>query len=286
MTKKRIILSITLITLLLLLIGGVTVAWFYFPLTQNVIINSDTDYSIGFNLYKLDTDTNHFVQINDSDDDNTDYVLTGNAEASFYKWGSGYYSDFAFVDYYVLELTYPDNTFNDGLGKFIITSYLSATGSMEDNDDNIQVEFMKLSYAVCSLANRDIGGSDIVTEAKASSTTYTPLTFTNNSNTLSTDTNYYKENELNIVLRDLNTSQYCYSTTVNNETVESCRVLIFLKLEDNPSNISGEVSELGLSLSSISITVANYYNISAVLRSVPYKPVPTEVNNDSDNEGE
>ena len=195
-------------------------------------------------------------------------MLTGNAVASFYKWGSSFYTEIPLLKYYALELTYPEDTFGDGLGKFIVNSYLCSAGEM--NETPLQIECTKLSYAISDSASIDLSTAQAANLAMNSS--FTEIVFAHNDDTICDDENYYKENELNIVLRDLNQYQYRYEYTDNNdESFEMCRVIVFLKLEDNASKIQTEISGIALSLSGLMISVTNYYKFNFYLRSIPYK---------------
>lgn len=171
--KKKLILVFGIILATLLLVTPVF-AWFYFPNSKGLEIDTPSAEDISLKLYKLINNYNddgtykdsEFIDLSDEDEtykdseDNDVPYLTGNGYVipesfEFFEWGDEFICESTDANYYALECSYNSKAFNDGYVKSILTTTLRSKGNTYDGNNSKYVAFpiLDASYKFASSAN-------------------------------------------------------------------------------------------------------------------------------------
>lgn len=257
-----------IIVLLLTLLITVSVAWFYFPTTQNVTIFTDINYEIGVDLYEYKSNLGSFVQAGLNDDEDS-VVANTSSPTTFVEWGGVFYPTLSFMNYYMLVLTYPDSNFLNGYLNADLNIELSA-GMHEDDENNLvpndKILYTKIAYAIAPNANLDplVDSSQLIMQAQAAS-----YTFLFNPPNIDPEAplDFMDDDHLNISLLNLAPAQYTNVTPLNTQ----CRIILFIRIESDASHIAQSIAENEIAVDVVQITTANIYSFSCNFRSIPFK---------------
>lgn len=272
LNKSRFAIFISAVSIMLLvsLLVTVSVAWFYFPTTQNVTIYTDVNYEIGVDLYEYRSGQSLFTQAGLNDAQDT-VVANDGTTTTFVEWGGVFYPTISFTNYYMLILTYPDSNFLNG--------YLAADLRMEllsgmhDNGDstfspNAKVLYTNIAYAIAADADLDPLSAAAVTQAhSAAYTLLFPDTDPAPVITEQTALDFMDEDQLSISLLDLGSEQYTNTTSVNTQ----CRLILFVRIQSDAEHIRDSIEENEVPVNVVQIATSNIYTFSCNFRSIPYK---------------
>mgnify|MGYP000941615165 CR=1 FL=1 len=264
--QKAILLSILSIVILVAILITASLAWFYFPTTQNVTIYTDINYEIDVDLYKYDSELEYFIQAGLNVEQDT-VVANDGLTTTFVEWGGVFYPTVPFTNYYMLILTYPDSNFLNGYLEADIRMML--TSGMNETEPNDKVLYTNLSYAIAPDANIDPASASTITQAQ--SMQYIQL-FLPPYPTVIPDgapVDYMDDDHLNISLLNLNELQYTYTTAEDTR----CRLVLFIKIVSDATHIAQSIEDNNVSLNTIQIETSNIYTFTCNFRSIPYKSV-------------
>lgn len=233
MRKKIIVLLFSIIILISL--ASVTFAWFYFPNSKGLEIDTAPALDFNIDVYKIidNVDENgnysssNLINLTEAkDENNVNYynptlgTLTINEAFEFFQWGDEFICEDTDALYYALDVTYESNSFSDGYIKNILSATLESTGSFECTIDNnlttIDANFpiLKASYAFASNSRIMENETQAITEMKGK--TY---------NEVLNGTDYYTLSNGSYTLVDRNVAfdanETYYSTNIQKVYVQS-----------------------------------------------------------------
>lgn len=274
--RFAILASFLIIVLLLSLLVTVSMAWFYFPTTQNVTIYTDINHEINVELYRYNN-VGAFVQstpvqLNPGDEKET--VISNSGEATtFVEWGGIFYPTLSFTNYYMLVLTYPESNFSNGY--LNVELHMELFSGMHENPDNTlspndKILYTNIAYAVAPNANMD--PLSVSAPSKAQAALYTSLFTPIIPPVVTTETppDFMYEDHLSILLKDLDEEQYTNRT----ESGEECRIILFIRIESDASHIASSIAQHDIATDVVQIATNNIYKFSCNFRSEPFKTEP------------
>ena len=263
-SKMAILLSALSIVLLVSILVTVSVAWFYFPTTQNVTIYSDINYEIDVDLYEYKSDLGYFVQsgLNAAQDT---VVADSGVSTTFVEWGGVFYPTVPFTNYYMLILTYPDSNYLNGYLEADLRMQL--TSGMNGTEPNDKVLYTKIAYSIAPDANIDPASTSAITQVQSVQYIQMFLDPAPVEPPIDAPLDYMNDDHLNISLLNLNSQRYTYSTIEDTK----CRLVIFLRIESDPTHIAQSIEDNNISVNALQIVTNNIYTFTCNFRSIPYK---------------
>ena len=168
--KKKILIPI-LLSIILISLGVATFAWFYFPNSKGLEVDTAPALDFDINVYKVldnyDENGNYssseLINLTTSkDENNNDYYdqtegkLTVNEAFEFFQWGDEFICEDTEAFYYAIDVTYDSNSYSDGYIKNILSSELTSTGSFDYIVENVTTTMdanfpiLKASYSFAS----------------------------------------------------------------------------------------------------------------------------------------
>ena len=272
--KKLVFLSILSLAFLALLMVSVTFAWFYFPSSKNLIINTAPDLDIDIDLYHLevsgDSDVYLFKKINKNANDE----LAVASELVFFHWGGEYICESNKDDYYAIVATYNSNAFSSlgNLNAILDASIECASTSYYEDEEtgdmiNFRIPVVSISYAFASSNKLNLGASSTTAEARGANYTTISLTGTDNQS----DPSYIVSGNGQQLLHDLATAKYIETYTNAEDQQDSrIKVIIFVKITADEAYINEVMEDLSTSFGSdLQIKLTNKVTILTKFRSVP-----------------
>ncbi len=187
--KRRKLIILAAITILISFSVSVF-AWFYFPNSKGLEIDTAPALDFDISVYKLinnyDEDGNYTSSsLIDLDPTTTTYssyldsdagTFTIPEEFEFYQWGDEFICEDTDPHYYALEISYDSDAYSDGYIKGIIDATLASSGSFivdegEATETTYDASFpvIKTSYKYASYATIMATEADALTEMKSSS---------------------------------------------------------------------------------------------------------------------
>ena len=273
--KKKIILVLDILSILVLslLLAGTVFAWFYFPSSKNLIIETAPDLDVEVSVYHMEVnegnDSYEFVLV---DLDKND-IFTVNTSLVFFHWGGEYICESNKDDYYAIVLTYNSSSFsNHGNLKALLGANVECSSSFyyeDENEEEINLRFpiVELSYSVASTNQLNLLSSSAVVEARNAS--YTNITL--NGEDDQNDPSFIVTGVGEKLFSSLDSRQYV-ETFLNEESQTDTRlkIVFFVKLTAAEGYVNTIMQDLEESFgSALSISIANQITIQADLRSVP-----------------
>ena len=162
--RKAILLSALSIVLLIAILITASVAWFYFPTTQNVTIYTDVHYEINVDLYQYSSSLGYFTQAGLNDEQDT-VIANSGLTTTFVEWGGVFYPTVPFTNYYMLILTYPDSNFLNGYLEADLSMMLrSGMNGLEPND---KVIYTNIAYSIAPDANINPSSTSAITQVQS-----------------------------------------------------------------------------------------------------------------------
>ena len=171
--KKKIIFMVVALIIILSSVG-ITLAWFYFPNSKGLEIDTAPALDFEINVYRIQdnyVDGNYsnseIVNITNTlayndhegaevtatyDDENKQLTIPETFE--FFQWGDEFICEDTKAIYYALEISYDSDAFNDGYIKSVLSSNLVSSGSFIFDENTYYANFpvMKASYKYASSA--------------------------------------------------------------------------------------------------------------------------------------
>ncbi|MDD4542677.1 MAG: hypothetical protein PHY13_02770 [Clostridia bacterium] len=263
-SKMAILLSALSIVLLVSILVTVSVAWFYFPTTQNVTIYTDINYEIDVDLYEYRSGLGYFVQsgLNAAQDT---VVADSGVSTTFVEWGGVFYPTVPITNYYMLILTYPDSNYLNGYLEADLRMQL--TSGMNGTEPNDKVLYTKIAYSIAPDANIDPASTSAITQVQSVQYIQMFLDPAPVEPPIDAPLDYMNDDHLNISLLNLNSQQYTYSTIEDTK----CRLVIFLRIESDPTHIAQSIEDNNISVNALQIVTNNIYTFTCNFRSIPYK---------------
>lgn len=263
-SRMAILLSALSIVLLVSILITVSVAWFYFPTTQNVTIYTDINYEVNVDLYEYNSDLGYFVQSELNEEEDT-VIADNGVSASFVEWGGVFYATVPFTNYYMLILTYPDSNYLNGYLEADLRIQL--TSGMNGTEPNDKVLYTKIAYSIAPDANIDPASTSAITQVQSAQYIQMFLSAAPAEPPLDAPLDYMNDDHLNISLLDLTSQQYTYSTAEDTQ----CRLVLFLRIQSDPTHIAQSIEENNISVNTVQIVTNNIYTFTCNFRSIPYK---------------
>ena len=275
--NKKILLTLNIISIIalsVLLIESVF-AWFYFPSSKNLIINTAPNLDINVELYhleaNLENDTYQFVQVDTLNQETNTFEI--DTDLVFFQWGNDYICESNKDSYYAIVATYDSNTFSSqgNLKLMLDTNIICSSEYYYHNNegDNINIRFpiVDLSYAIAP--NNHIDLSTQAASLESRNITYTPLTLAGEDD--QSEPNYTVSCLTETLMSTLNSIQYI-ETYINDESQVDSRIKIVIYLKVTAAEEKVKESMRGLSTSfgsALSILINNQLTVSTNFRSVP-----------------
>lgn len=169
--KKKLIIMISMI-FAIVIIAIPAFAWFYFPNSKGVEINTPDAEDVNVKLYKLfyyydengifDHSTLEDLtnkNYENSNGQNVSYLTQDGYQIptsfEFFEWGDEYICEDDTTDYYVMECDYDSDAFNDGYVKSLLTTTLKSIGGIYNygsQDEELKIAFpiVNISYKFAS----------------------------------------------------------------------------------------------------------------------------------------
>ncbi len=183
---RRKILSFIITLLLVFAVATPIFAWFYFPNSKGLEIDTPSADDFSVVMYKLENQYNedgtfknsYFVDLSKyKDTNNNNPYLTSNGfevdeKYEFFEWGDEYICENSEPHYYAIECEYDSDIFNDGYVKSILTTSLKSVGAnLETEDENnllLAFPIVNVSYKFSSTASIMSSENDAINEIKSS----------------------------------------------------------------------------------------------------------------------
>lgn len=184
--KKKLIISIGILLATLLLATPVF-AWFYFPNSKGLEIDTPKAEDISIKLYKLFNTYNddgtyassYFQDLTDesykdSNDHDVDYLQQDGyvipESFEFFEWGDEFICESTDAIYYALECSYDSSVYKDGYVKSILTTSLGSRNVVYgENNEEIAFPILDASYKFASQANAMENSNDYISEIQSDS---------------------------------------------------------------------------------------------------------------------
>ncbi|MFA5341152.1 MAG: hypothetical protein WC332_05160 [Clostridia bacterium] len=269
--RKGILLTALSIVIMVAILITASLAWFYFPTTQNVTIYTDVHYEIDVDLYEYNSSIGYFVQsgLNEALDT---VVADSDITTTFVEWGGVFYPTVPFTNYYMLILTYPDSNYLNGYLEADIAMML--TSGMNGLEPNDKVLYTNLSYAIAPDANIDPASTSSITQVQSVQYVQLFLPPFPTEAPSGAPADYMDDDHLNISLLDLNEQQYTYTTAEGTQ----CRLVLFVKINSDATYIRQTIEDNNISLNAVQIVTDNIYAFTCNFRSIPYKAADSGFN--------
>lgn len=185
---KRKILSVVITLALVLAVATPIFAWFYFPNSKGLEINTPEAEDFSVTMYKLENEYNtdgtfkrsYFVNLAEYGDENEEnlYLTSNGFEVNetfeFFEWGDEYICENSEPKYYAIECEYDSDIFNDGYVKSVLSTTLSSVGiqvdAYEEGDPKVDLAFpmVNVSYKYASISSIMSSDTTAVNEIKSS----------------------------------------------------------------------------------------------------------------------
>lgn len=279
--KEKFFLSIISIIITLIVIGTATFAWFYFPSSNNLIIETAPGLPVEMKLYELvlneEAEKYEFVLI---EDDITDNVFEVTTDIIFFQWGDEYICESTKDYYYALDITYDSNAYSDGYLKSMVNASLECASDVtyklneEDSDeDAIKLRFgmVNVSYAFASECTMDILSIDASLECRSSD--FTTLTFSGYEDDDQTQDSLMLNGVSETILYDLQPEQYnhYFMNPDTNLQDSYIHLIMYVKVSADEANVNAKMPDSTLFSGTTYIHLTNKLTFEAIFRSVPTK---------------
>ena len=262
--RKAILLSALSIVLLIAILITASVAWFYFPTTQNVTIYTDVHYEINVELYQYSSSLGYFTQAGLNDEQDT-VIANSGLTTTFVEWGGVFYPTVPFTNYYMLILTYPDSNFLNGYLEADLSMMLrSGMNGLEPND---KVIYTNIAYSIAPDANINPASTSAITQVQSAQYIQIFLPPAPIEAPEGAPVDYIDDDHLNISLLDLNSQQYTYTTAEGTQ----CRLVLFIRINSDASRIRQTIDDNNVPVNVVQIVTNNIYTFSCNFKSIPYK---------------
>ena len=272
--RKMLVLSILALVVLFVTMVSATFAWFYFPSSKNLIINTAPALDIDIDLYHLevsgDSDTYVFTKINK----NQNNELAVDTDLVFFHWGGEYICESNKDDYYAIVARYDSNAFSS-VGNikaiFDATIECASTSTYEDptthEEKKFRIPVVSLSYAFAS--SNQLNLTQGVATAEARNTTYTLISLSGEDD--QSQPSLILNGSEEKLLHDLQASQYVENFTNEADQSDSrIKVIIFIKVTADEEYVDSVMGDLSTSFGSdLQVRLTNKITIATKFRSVP-----------------
>ena len=279
--SHRILAQIGVLILIVAMVVVYGYAWFYFPGTENLLLETAPDRIANIDLYQIVEDENNQYQFSQISIEEGDPSYTVTFDLVFFQWGEEYLCE-SVEDYYfafvaTCDLDFITDTGNlKALFDFELAcasneTYVKTTG-VEDETEVIKLRFplVNVSYKIASTNSLSLASADALAEARDPSN-YEPLTLSGTDDQsedvlLQTDT-------VEQLLSDLDSSQYVETFTTQAGTEDTrIKLLLFLKVSADEDNVSDAMPDARL-FGSTTLSMTNALTVSLSLRTVPLHTV-------------
>lgn len=273
--------------ILVLALSVVSLAWFYFPTSQNVNLASDEKKDVSVRLYKMELvgTEQQFQEVTPAGNPGT---LALSHRWSFFQWGEEYILESEAVQYFALECVCDTEALTAGRVELALDVTLQCTSNDLDEDEErtffLQVDFVDLAYAIVKTSMNDyaVTSQTAAVQARAiEDAAFTSLTFTSDA-TLSTDEIGVKKGLGRYTYTELldqtsNPIPYFTRTTGTvPETTDQFRSVIIFKLTADQSIVTDALNDFARRYQRlydhlIEIDLINSFTVNCNLRTVPVK---------------
>lgn len=254
--RKKILITVISIFTILISLGLASFAWFYFPNSKGLEVDTAPALDFNIDVYKIldnyDENGNYssseLINLTTSKDENdNDYYdqtlgkLTVNEAFEFFQWGDEFICEDTDALYYALDVSYDSNSYSDGYIKNILSAELTSSGSFDYTLENVtntmdaNFPILKASYSFasnCRILENElqaitaikgatyreiINGTDYYT---LSGSTYTIVDRNTNYNSATT---YYSTNIQKVYINSFASGEtyYSYNSSTHSFTVET-----------------------------------------------------------------
>ena len=271
--KKMLILSFLALIVLFASMISVTFAWFYFPSSKNLIINTVPELEIDIDLYHLEANDESgsylFRKINAQNG-----KLTVDSSLVFFHWGTEFICESNKEDYYAIVATYDSSEFSaQGNLKAMLdaTIVCSSESYYEDEQTgemiNFRIPVVQLAYAFANSNSLNLTQS--VATAEARGATYTDISMLGEDD--QANASFTVTGNVEQVLSGLNSAQYVQNyTNEEDQATSRIKVIIFIKVTADEDYVTESLLDIERNFGSdLAIVVSNELTINTTLRSVP-----------------
>ena len=270
MHKKLIIaLNIISIIALSLLMASSVYAWFYFPSSKNLIINTAPNLDVDIELYHLEanaeTESYEFHSV-----EAVDNTLSVDSNLVFFHWGGEYICESNKDDYYAIIATYDSDSYsNKGNLAAIINSSIICTSEYyigENDETNLRFPIVSLAYSIASSNELDLSTVQATTEIRNASYTSISLTGEDDQN----DPSFIVNGNTSKPLSELNSTQYKETYTGEDSQINSrIKVIIFLRVTADEARVNSAMESIEGFGNELSIQLYNKVVVTIDYRSIP-----------------
>lgn len=278
--------------ILVLALSVISLAWFYFPTSQNVNLSSDEKKDVSVRLYKMELVGTEqlFSEVSPAGSSAVDSgALAFSNNWSFFQWGDEYLLENETVQYFALECVCDTEALTAGKVALALDVTLRCTSNDVNDDEEqtmfLKVDFVDLAYAVVKSNMNDyiITSQTAAVGARALDyASFTSVTLTTDA-TLSTDEVEVRKglgSYTYLELLDPNTSEpvpyFTRTTGTAPDTTDQFRSVIIFKLTADADIVTDALNEFRLTYPAlfdglIEVNLVNTFTVSCNLRTVPVK---------------
>ena len=271
-SKKLIFLNILALIVLFASMISVTFAWFYFPSSKNLIINTAPELEIDIDLYHLEANDESssylFKKVNAQDG-----KLSVDASLVFFHWGTEFICESNKDDYYAIVATYDSSAFSThGNLKAILDAAIECSSDSyyhvdeTDEDINFRIPVVNVSYAIAD--NNMLNLTTSSATAAARNASYTKITLDGEDN--QADPSLIVAGNVEKILSSLATNQYIETVNSGEHMSSRIKLIIFIKVTADEKYVTDSLIDIERNFGSdLAIIVTNELTIDTTFRSVP-----------------
>ena len=275
--NKKVLIALNIISIisLTLLFAESVFAWFYFPSSKNLIINTAPNLDIDIELYHLElnaeTEVYQFIEVDTLNNETNEFSM--DTDLVFFHWGGEYICESNKEEYYAIIATYDSSSFSSqGNIKLMINSIIDSQSEFyyeNEDEENINLRFpiVDVSYSIASTNQVNITSSAASMEAKSAEYTDINMTGTDDQSEPVYTVSGTEEKHL----RTLNSTQYIETYTNEEGQIDSrIKIVIYIKVTAAEERVNEIMEDLSTSFgSALAVIISNKLTISTNLRSVP-----------------
>ena len=290
MEKRKAVASFCVILVIVLAGSFASLAWFYFPVSQNVNLSTDHTEEVNVHLYEMQlVDTDYLFQGLDAEGNPA--ALNLSHDWSFFQWGDEYLLESDAVHYFALECVCDTDTLKAGKAKLVMDFTLRGTSQDVSEEDEAPIylpfEFITVDYAIVKTNMNDytITAQRTATQVRSmADEDFTRVSFVED-DANSTDEVLVKEGTAEytyqaLLIGDVEIPYFTRTTGTAPNIKEEFRSVIIFKLTADPEIVTSVMNAYERSHNNgfgslVEVTITNSITINCNIRTVPVKPLQT-----------